>query len=130
MIRNFTPAEWKEEQYFNLVFDDGRGNGFWFDCDEDGNLSPKSTEAAAENHKWCLENPDKFVRFNKVVVLRNRYKEPAHGVCSCGTEVWLNDSYMGACECPGCGRWYSLSGQELLPPDEWGWDGTPLDEEY
>jgi hypothetical protein len=26
---------------------------------------------------------------------------------------------MGANECPHCGQWYNVFGQELLPPDQW-----------
>lgn len=56
-----------------------------------------------------------------------RERPCAIGECKCGAEVPLMDQYMGACECPGCGQWYNLSGQELLPPEEWGYDGTPLE---
>lgn len=49
----------------------------------------------------------------------NGYKPPAYGTCHCGGTVELTDEYMGACECPNCGQWYNLFGQELLPPDMW-----------
>ena len=45
--------------------------------------------------------------------------EPATGVCECGHRIALWDEYMGACECPHCGRWYNLFGQELNHPDTW-----------
>ncbi len=47
------------------------------------------------------------------------YTKPAVGRCECGAEVELRNQYMGACECSGCGRWYNLFGQELLPPEQW-----------
>ena len=56
------------------------------------------------------------------------YKEPAHGTCICGEEVSLWDQYYGACECPKCGRWYNLFGQELVAPEHWETD--PAEEEY
>lgn len=45
--------------------------------------------------------------------------EPAKGICSCGETVYLTNEYYGACECPGCGQWYNMFGQELLPPNKW-----------
>ena len=33
--------------------------------------------------------------------------------------VYLYDRYRAACQCPKCGRWYNLFGQELLPPEMW-----------
>lgn len=44
---------------------------------------------------------------------------PATGVCKCGNRITLQNEYMGACECPYCGRWYNLFGQELNHPDTW-----------
>lgn len=32
-------------------------------------------------------------------------------------DLW--DEYLGACECPNCGRWYNIMGQELNPPSTW-----------
>ncbi len=82
------------------------------------------TEAAQENFEWCMQHPEKFVRFNYVETTTLRWRSPSTGLCSCGATVYLHSEYMGACQCPKCGTWYSLSGQELLPPDQWGWDGT------
>ena len=31
----------------------------------------------------------------------------------------LFNQYLGACECPKCGQWYNLSGQELNPVNTW-----------
>jgi hypothetical protein len=119
MIQNYTPAEYKTVTEYNLVFDDGYNNGYSFPCDENGNLFDDLQPAAIENYQWCLEHPDKFVRFNKVIKYDYRVKEDAHGICYCGNLVYLYDEYYGACQCDQCGQWYNLSGQELLPPEEW-----------
>ena len=50
---------------------------------------------------------------------RRKIKDPAHGTCVCGSEVYLYNQYMGACECENCGRWYNLFGQEIMPPEMW-----------
>lgn len=125
MLKNYTPSEWKTETYYERVFDDGRGNGLCFSpCDENGNLLPWQDEAVNEarrkNLESALAHPEKYVRFNKVIKQTHEYKEPAYGLCECGEEFPMFNEYMGACECPGCGKWYNLFGQELLPPDQWG----------
>lgn len=119
MLKNYTPSQRRTEVRYDLVFDDWRGNGFWFPCDMDGNLLNRTNEAAMENYKWCLEHPEKFARFNKVVKQEYTVRDNAHGTCSCGNEVELYNAYDGACECEKCGKWYNLFGQELLPPTDW-----------
>lgn len=47
------------------------------------------------------------------------YIEPRLARCVCGTEFHLVNQYQGACDCPGCGRWYNLFGQSLRDPSEW-----------
>jgi hypothetical protein len=128
MIKNYVQAEWKTHVEYELCFDDGHNNGYGFPCDANGNVLPLEFEAARKNLAYCKAHPDKFVRAGEVVTYRNRYKEPAHGTCICGQDVELFDQYYGACECPKCGRWYNLFGQELLPPDQWETD--PSEEEY
>lgn len=68
MINNFKRGEYKTTTYYHLCFDDGRGSGFVFPCDKNGNLLQSETEnpAAWKNYRFCLANPDKFFRFNKV----------------------------------------------------------------
>ena len=119
MIQNFQPSEWKTEIWHELVFDDGRGNGLCFPCDENGKPKIDGNEGAQINYAYALEHPEKYVRFNKVIKRERNYKEPAHGTCECGEEVELYNQYMGACECPNCGRWYNLFGQELNPVNTW-----------
>jgi len=44
-------------------------------------------------------------------------REPAVGKCACGQEVWLS-GFTNTCD--GCGRDYSIGGQELAPREQWG----------
>lgn len=119
MIKNFVPSEWKEEEYYELCFDDGHGNGLCFPCDRDGNLFDSATDAARKNHLYAMQHPEKFERWNKVVKRKRTYKENAKGTCNCGEEIELYNEYMGACECPKCGQWWNLFGQELNPVETW-----------
>ena len=119
MLTEFKPGEWVEDCWYELVFDDGHNNGFGFPCDENGNLKPDLIQAAIDNYHYAMQHPEKFVRFNKVVCHKQHHKTPASGVCACGEVIDLYDQYLGACECPSCGRWYNLFGQELNPPDTW-----------
>ena len=129
MLKNFVQARTKERVSFSRVFDDGRGNGFWFPCNVDGELLTKEmTDCAMNNYRDCMKNPERFSRYNAVVAERNTYTEAAHGTCTCGAEVELYDQYYGACQCGQCGRWYNLFGQSLLPPEQW--DRDPSEEEY
>lgn len=119
MIQNYIPAQNRIVTECHLVFDDGCGNGYWFPCDESGKVFDDLNQAALENHNWCLKNPDRFVRFNKVVKDSWTVRDAAYGTCHCGNRVDLYDMYYGACQCDKCGQWYNLSGQELLPPEDW-----------
>lgn len=121
MIKNFVPSEWKEEEYYELLFfvdDDG---GWAFPCDKDGHIleEDEMTDAAKNNYKRCLANPQDFKYYNKVRRRTHRYKENARGTCNCGEEIELYNEYMGACECPNCGQWWNLFGQELNPVETW-----------
>lgn len=119
MLKNYVPSQYRTITRYQLVFDDGRNNGYAFPCDKDGNFSENLNPCAMESYRRCMENPDKFVRFNKIVETKHRVKDEAHGTCSCGNEVYLYNEYHGACQCEKCGKWYNLFGQELLPPTEW-----------
>lgn len=123
MLKDIIRGKWKEEVGYQLVFDDGRGNGFAFNCDADGNANlSKMSDGAFENLKFCMEHPEKFKRFGKVIEWKQGWREPDRGTCHCGQAVELVNEYMGSCQCPKCGQWYNLFGQELLPPEEWGTD--------
>ena len=130
MLTNFKESETKTDVWYELVFDDGRGCGFWFPCDEDGNVLPMENPAAHENLAYCRANADRFARSGKVVRQQNSYRARPSGICDCGELVELRNEYQGACQCPKCGRWYNLSGQELLPPDRWEEDEYEKEEEW
>lgn len=119
MIKDYAPARYVTITDHELVFDDGHNNGYGFPCDESGHLLPGLAGAAVENYNWCMTHPEKFVRWNRIISLKRRYRENATGRCSCGERIELWDAYKGACDCPRCGRWYNLFGQELLPPEHW-----------
>lgn len=119
MIQNYIPSKIVTKMEYNLLFDDGHRNGYSFPCDENGNVYNDLNPAALENYKWCLEHPERFVRFNEVVKDTWSYRADAHGTCHCGNEVYLRDEYCGACQCDQCGQWYNLFGQELRPPEDW-----------
>lgn len=126
-------GEWKEDISYEMVFkykDVPGWAGYRFACDKDGNVVPGLNEAAEKNLAYCKSHPEEFSVYGEVKKIVNRYREPDTGTCRCGQKVELYDQYMGACECPSCGQWYNMAGQELLPPDKWGWDGTPVDEDY
>ena len=120
MLRDYVAATVNEIVDYSICFyyKDDPGCGFSFACDKDGKPAPFANKAASDNYEWCLANPELFGTFNEVQKNRRRVKEPAHGRCTCGREVYLYDQYYGSCECE-CGRWYNLFGQELYPPRMW-----------
>ena len=118
MLKEYTPGEVVTETYYELAFDDGFNNGFAFPCDKDGNVGELNKDAE-RNLKYCLSHPDEYQRFNKIIARKNSYRENSIGICECGECFSLVNEYFGACECPKCGKWYNLFGQELLPPDQW-----------
>lgn len=119
MLRDFKNATFETRYYYELCFDDGTNNGFCFPCDAEGNLLPGLSDCAIRNYNFCMEHPERFKRWNKVIKNSQRVKINASGICSCGEHIELQDQYMSACECPKCGRWYNLFGQELNPPKTW-----------
>ena len=119
MLTSYTPSDIETITERHLVFDDGMGNGLCFPCDEDGYLLPSATDAARANYEFGMAHPEKYVRWNKIITETRRYKVDPVAVCECGTEFNLYNQYLGGCECPGCGRWYNLFGQELNPPETW-----------
>lgn len=120
-LKNYVPAKRRTAIEYELVFDDGCNNGFGFPCDKEGKLldSEEKNPVAHKNYRNCLEHPERFERFNRVIRYERRVVDNAHGTCSCGHEVELYDANCGACPCDKCGRWYNLFGQELLPPEYW-----------
>ena len=127
MLTIISESKWVSKEWHEIAYDDGHGNGFGFPCDKAGNPSEGLAPAARENLAWCRSHPERFMRAGKVIAHRQEWKEPATGRCICGERVVLTDQYMGACQCGRCGRWYSLAGEDLLPPEMWGWDGADWD---
>lgn len=124
MLKDYVAASYRTVVEFELAFDDGRNNGFGFPCDKNGKLleSEEENPEIHRNYHDCMKHPERFKRFNRIVRLERRVRDDAYGTCICGERVELWDQHMGACECPNCGRWYNLFGQELLPPAYWGDD--------
>lgn len=125
MISNYVERKREKEEYFRRDFQaigEPNGCGFSFECDADGNPTSEN-EGQKENFKYAIAYPEKFKDLGAVHHV-HEYTVPAHGTCDCGEIVYLTDQYLGACECPGCGRWYNLFGEELLPPEEWGNGGV------
>ena len=129
-MQNIVYPEREKSEWYTVEFWYDEDGGFSFPCDETGKpLFDDTTDVAKENYEWCMAHPEKFVRFNEVRHHVSHYKPNAHGTCVCGAEVELYDQYMGACECPNCGRWYNLFGQSLVPPNQWSqWEN--MDDRY
>lgn len=116
MLKNIKRRESKAIFEHELVFDDGHGNGFAFTCDADGKPM-QLRDHAMKNLAWCMMNPDKFVRYNKLMKSKRVEIQPAHGECTCGNRVTLEGEHCGVFQCGKCGKWYSVCGQEITPPD-------------
>ena len=121
MIKDFKRGEYVISVSYELTFDDGCNNGFAFPCDKDGNriINENTSQAAIDNYNWCMKHPEKFERFNKVIKRKWSYRENNSGICNCGNRIELYNGYLGACECPHCGQWYNIWGQELKNPETW-----------
>lgn len=120
MLRITSDRKVVEKRYTERFFQrigESCGCGFGFACDNDG--APfLNHEGQRENFEFAVSHPDMFIDCG-VQERISRYTEPARGICACGQEIHLVDEMLGACECPRCGQWYNLFGQDLLPPDKW-----------
>ena len=116
MLEIIRERESKEEIYYTYEFDRGDGSGFTFPCDKNGNID--LNECNKESYDYCMQHKSEFI-WKSVLKHECNYTEPAIGKCECGEEFELINQYMGACECPGCGKWYNLFGQELINPEYW-----------
>jgi len=106
----------------------GKHCGFAFPCNEVGTIVLDTlSPAAIENLKRCKSGKITFYQPPHKTMNVSAYMMPAEGKCSCGEIVCLTDDYYGACQCGNCGKWYSLTGQELNPPDQWE---EPLEDDY
>lgn len=122
MINDFKRGEYVEREWYELQFFHSPHCGFAFPCDKDGNMivDKNTNPAAIENYHWCMEHKDEFEYCSNCVETRHSsWREPNTGTCHCGQKMELVNEYMGACECPRCGQWYNLFGQELKNPSTW-----------
>ena len=118
MLKDIVRGGRVTETHYTLDFDYDDCGGYTFPCDQDGNVA-ELLQPAMENLAWCRSHPEKFTRFGVIKKHRQSWREPDRGTCVCGRTVYLENEYMGACQCE-CGRWYNLFGQSILPPDQWG----------
>lgn len=128
MLKNLVRGEYKSRTYYELTYFYDDNGGYAFPCDAEGNVFPLKYPEAAENLEWCRQHPEQFSVAGEVVRHVSNWKEPDSGDCACGQHIELVNQYCGACQCPKCGKWYNVFGQELLPPDQWEID--PGEEEY
>ena len=121
MIKDYKPSEIEEIVEYELVFYVERGGGLGFPCDENGNVDrSKLMEPAIKNLDYALSHPEDYpYAWNEIEKNTRRYRNPASGICKCGERIDLYNEYMGACECPCCGQWWNLFGQELNNPETW-----------
>ena len=122
-IQIITPRHTEVEEYKTVFFQrkgDYAGNGYQYDADDEGNVvfNPEYEKLQRENYESLLTDPN--YEAPTVTTHRRTYTVPAMAKCHCGKNIYLQNQYMGACECPYCERWYSISGQELKAPEYWG----------
>lgn len=119
-MKDFKMGEIVTQEDYELAFDDGHNNGYGFPCDKKGNVMiDEDNIGAKENYEWCLAHKERFVRAGEVIVYRWSYRENNSGICNCGNKIELYNEYLGGCECPHCGQWWNLFGQELTDPSTW-----------
>lgn len=87
-----------------------------FPCNKDGNLLDLN-EIAKENYNNCITS--EHYKDEGIIEYEKMYTSPAILLCDCGQEIFLENQYLGACECPKCEQWYNLFGQKLKPPHMW-----------
>lgn len=102
--------------------------GASFPCSEDGTIEEGHTDEMYENYER-VKNSDKY-KYLGIVPREYSYTKPAVVQDECGVPFELENQHMGACQCPKCGNWYNLFGQELLPPEQWGSEYDDPGERY
>ena len=117
-LKIVSEAHHEDHKVMKLNFLDESGSGFSFLME---NGEPVITDANRQNYYDCINGLHPELKKSLDEKTEHIFV-PAEGICSCGTKIILQNQYMGACECPKCGQWYNLFGQELLPPDQWGED--------
>ena len=122
-MKDYKRGEYVEETTYCVNFYSHPDGGYGFPCDKDGNVDTNDPnyECWKDNYAWCMEQgPDHFpYAFNEIEERKHRWREPDTGICNCGHRIELHNEYLGACECPYCGQWWNLFGQELNRPERW-----------
>lgn len=118
MAKIIRPAhtERREEKCLEYRFRNDPGTGFSFDWENEKPVF--KVPEAVRNYEWCLSHPEE-VECIGIITQQKSWQEPAIAKCECGETIFLLDHYFGCSQCPHCGRWHSLWGQEVNPPEEW-----------
>lgn len=121
-MKDFKNGEWLEEITYCVNFYNYPDGGYGFPCTANGEpLFDQMTDVAQKNYKRCMElGPEHYpYAFNEVEEHKRCWREPNSGICECGKRIKLYNEYLGASECPHCGRWHNLFGQLLNDPSTW-----------
>ena len=103
-----------EETYLEYIYREYPDAGFSFPWKNgEVQLNPYSEK----NYKWCQEHPEE-VECLGVVKRNTTCIVPALAKCECGEAFYLDGSFYGCTQCPGCGRWYALGGYRVNSPEE------------
>lgn len=104
---------------FSLV--DGPDNSpvLSFPCDADGLFIDQLTDEAFNNFSYAIAHPEKYRDLGVNRYERTYITNDVIECNVCASEVELYDQYCAACQCPCCGTWYNLFGQELEPVENW-----------
>lgn len=114
--------EFMSEQSLEYRYRDNPEAGYTFEWD--GEKVVFAIPEAEKNYIWCKEHPEE-VECLGVVTNTWSCRVPTLARCECGEEIYLKDEYYGSCQCPNCGRWYSMFGDELNSPENWTEDLEP-----
>lgn len=102
-----------------FAYVDDPNAGFFFDCDESGNvLRDELPEPALRNLELCESGA---LNMKPPVIKESRwsYTKPAILRCNCGCEVELQSDTS---TCFGCSVEYNMSGQELAARKQWEYE--------
>jgi len=117
MIDIIKPRHKVSETTYEICFYKDEEICWGFPADENGNLIKDANyENWKPNYDKAMADPTYTHRLEKQI---NTWTENAQAKCHCGETIELYNEYMGACECPSCGQWYNVFGQELKNPSEW-----------
>jgi len=85
-----------------------KSNGKWVNKGADGEHGEFKTKKAADAQRKAMFANGFKEEYQKEFTCKN-----------CGNKFILRDQYMGACDCPECGQWYNIFGQQLKNPKYW-----------